>query len=128
APVAPSTFHPETYADDLFVRHFVSDCFQGQVRGATPVFMTQPLLRLIVYPPADAAAVDFRRQILWELTHSPDLSERLEELYTRLIRLRGSLESASVRGTGENNRRQLPILERFRDVIGVMADGFTQAQ
>ncbi len=128
ATFAPSTFRAEAFAEDLFVRNFVGECFRVSVGGAHPTLVTEHLLRLLTAPPTDAAVVDFRRQIIWELSQSPGLRRKFEELYLGLGRLRTVLEGTSAGFGGDSNRRQLSVLEGFADVVELMTQGFATAQ
>lgn len=124
APLAPSSFQPEAYVDDLFVRHFVSECFRIPVDGGNAVLAGEHLLRVLSHPPRDPGIVHFRRSIVRELVRDEGPRSRLHELYHSLIRFRAVLESGRAHGSREETRRQLRVLERFREVIECMTAGF----
>jgi DNA mismatch repair protein MutS2 len=124
APIAPSTFRPDAYVNDLFVKSFVSECFRIPIEGGAAPIATEHLLRLLVNPPADPTIVDFRRAIIWELMNDAALRKRTQHSYLSLCRFRTALEGSATPGGDDSNRRQLAILERFADAIETMANGF----
>jgi DNA mismatch repair protein MutS2 len=128
AKVAPSTWEPATFADDLFLTQFVALCLKIRINGHEPVFATKHLANILAHPPADRAIVLHRRAILSELTRSAALRERLEHLYTTLCRFRGLLEGATSTGKWDANRRQLDILQLVKEVVDCMATGFSSAE
>ncbi len=128
AKVAPSTWEPATFADDLFLTQFVALCLKIRINGHEPVFATKHLANILAHPPSDRAVVLHRRAILAELTTSPELRGRLEHLYTTLCRFRGLLEGATSTGNWDANRRQLDILQLVKEIIDCMATGFAPAR
>jgi len=120
ASIAPSTWDPRAYADDLFLARFVSTCLQADIRGKKPVMMTGHLCKLVGSPPADARSVLLRREILSELDDSQSVRGMFEGLYLALTRLRSLLEGTGSTGTWDSNRRQLDILELFKDMVEKM--------
>ena len=128
AKVAPSTWEPGTFADDLFLTQFVALCLKIRINGHEPVFATKHLANILAHPPADRAVVLHRRAVLAELTASAGLRERLEHLYTTLCRFRGLLEGATSTGKWDANRRQLDILQLVKEIVDCMATGFASAQ
>jgi DNA mismatch repair protein MutS2 len=128
AKVAPSTWEPGTFADDLFLTQFVALCLKIRINGHEPVFATKHLANILAHPPADRAIVLHRRAILSELTRSAALRERLEHLYTTLCRFRGLLEGATSTGKWDANRRQLDILQLVKEIVDCMATGFSSAE
>ncbi len=127
ARTAPSSFHPKAYAEDLFVKNFVVECFRPEIDSASPQLCNEHLLRLLLQPPLDRNTVDFRRHIVWELMHQPALKHELQGLYSALNRLRSGLEGSGVVGAEVGHRRQLRILEALSEVIERMATGFESA-
>ena len=126
--IAPvSSFRPDCYSEDLFLKKFVSLCFQAKIRGRRPTMVTSHLGRLIAYPPKDPRAVFFRREVLAELISSPELRKNFEDVYRALGRLRSQLEGTSSTGIWDSNRRQLDILALFQDLVQLMASGFSSA-
>jgi DNA mismatch repair protein MutS2 len=128
AKVAPSTWEPGTFADDLFLTQFVALCLKIRINGHEPVFATKHLAKILAHPPSDRAIVVHRRAILGELTRSAALRERLEHLYTTLCRFRGLLEGATSTGKWDANRRQLDILQLVKEIVDCTATGFSSAE
>lgn len=124
AKVAPSTWQPASFANDLFVQDFVVSCLRP--RSGEPI-ATRHLMKVLTHPPADRAVVDFRRAIAAELVAAPALRAELERLFGLLCRLRTLLEGALGVGKWDPNRRQLDILGLVKEAIDCMADGFAKA-
>ncbi|MEA2747693.1 MAG: mismatch repair protein MutS2, partial [Myxococcales bacterium] len=127
AKVAPSTWEPATFAEDLFLTQFVALCLKIRINGHEPVFATKHLANILAHPPSDRAIVMHRRAVLAELTSSAELRGRLEHLYTTLCRFRGLLEGATSSGKWDQNRRQLDILQLVKEIVDCMATGFASA-
>jgi DNA mismatch repair protein MutS2 len=128
ASFAPSTFEPSSFANDLFLSRFVSQCFKVRVGQRDAALATGHLVRLLAQPPADRAIVDYRRGIVRELDASPTLRRELEEVYASLCRLRGLLENASGRRDWDPGRRQLDVLQAAKDALERMHTGFASAR
>jgi DNA mismatch repair protein MutS2 len=128
ATLAPSTWEPSLFQSDLFLQNFVASCLRARIGNDEPVMATGYLVKLLAHPPADPAIVRYRRAVLAELAARSELRERLERLYVLLCRLRGQIEG--VRGTAkwDANRRQLDILQTFKDIIDGLAEGFSGAR
>ncbi len=128
AVVGPSTWDPACFAQDLFLSRFVSDCFRIRIGQEEPVACSSYLVRVLARPPADPAAVEFRRAIVAELSSSVTLRAKFEELYRTLRRLRALLENTGrERNNWDANRRQLDILAALKQAIDTMAEGFSGA-
>ncbi len=127
AAVAPSSWNPEHHEKDLFVHQLIATCFQIHIDGAAPAMMTRHLVRLLSAPPSDRDTVDFRRGVMAELIASPPLRRSLETLYQRLRRFRGLLEGTDSAGKWDVNRRQLDLLDAFRQIVEQLAGDFAGA-
>jgi DNA mismatch repair protein MutS2 len=128
ATVAPSTWEPASFANDLFLRNFVALCFKLRIDGQEPPIVASHIINLLGHPPSDAAVVEHRRGILAELTASPDLRKELERLYSTLCSFRSLLEGAMGVGKWDANRRHLDLLDLAKQVIDRMATGFLRAR
>ncbi len=129
ATIAPSTWEPASFANDLFLQQFVALCFKVRIDGQERALSTKHLVKILGRPPSDPAVVLHRRAVLAELESSPALRAELERLYTMLCRFRGLLEGA----TGTNakwdaNRRQLDLLTLAKEIIDCTAEGFLAAR
>ncbi len=127
ATVAPSTWRPSEFAEELFLQRFVAQCFRLQLGGREPVMHTRHLYALLSQPPAEPATVELRRHVLSELCARPALQTALEGVYLDLCRLRGLLENAAGARVWDENRRRLDILHAFKAVVDALADGFVEA-
>jgi DNA mismatch repair protein MutS2 len=128
ATLAPSTWDPKSFANDLFLPQFVSLCFKFKINGHEPALSTNHLVKLLGRPPSDPAVVEFRRSVLAELAGSPSLRRELESLYTKLCRFRGLLEGATGTAKWDANRRQLDILLLVKEIVDNAAEGFLPAR
>ena len=128
APLAPSTWTPALFEADLFLSTFVAQCFAPRIGGRDVVVEGKRTVRLLGSPPSDAAIVEFRRAILEELARSTDLRGALERLYVHLGDFRTTLEGATGLGRWDANARQIELLQMFKDIIDLLADGFGSAR
>jgi DNA mismatch repair protein MutS2 len=126
--LAPSSWDPAGFANDLFLQRFVVQCLKVQIGQTVPVPATSHLIRVLAHPPADPNVVEFRRGILAELAESDELKQQLEHLYLDLGRLRAQLENSGAVRIWDANRRKLDILVALKEVFDRMASGFTSAQ
>src|SRR4051794_5728659 len=74
-----SSFDPELFARDLFVKDLVARCLcvSTEKRDRYPL-LQRPLLAVLTHPSSDARTLEFRHQALRELGASPDAARRLE--------------------------------------------------
>jgi len=124
---APSSFRPSEFVEELFVQRFVAQGLRIKIAGQQPVLHTRHLLRLLSQPPSDPDTVQFRREILAELTQAPELRAELERAYVELCSLRGLLENPSGIRVWDENRRRLDILRVFKALLDRLATGFAGA-
>ncbi len=128
ATLAPSTWEPASYVEELFIASLLRACFAPTVAGREqPAVAMSHLLRVITSPPEDLDTIEFRRTILAELLASPGLRHSLASCYGSLGRFRILLEGTSASGRIDPNRRQLEVLGAFRDVIEEMSTSFDSA-
>jgi DNA mismatch repair protein MutS2 len=127
AKIAPSTWEPSSFADDLFLANFVSSSFRVRVGGDLFPLATRHLTSLLAHPPLDPGVVAHRRAIVHELATVPALRQALERLYVLLARFRTVLEGATGLEKWDANRRQLDILVVVKDVFDAMTGGFAFA-
>lgn len=128
AKVAPSTWDPPAFANDLFLASIVAQAFKVRVGREDAVVSTTHLARVLSHPPSDFSIVHHRREILTELTASPEPRQELEKLYALLGHFRTLLEGATGGGRWDPNRRQLDILHAVKRIIDHMADGFAEVR
>jgi len=128
ATLAPSGFRPSEFAEELFLQRFVSQGLRFKIAGQQPAMHVKHLFRLLSQPPADAAIVQFRRDVLRELTERGELRAALEAAYVDLCKLRGLLENPAGIRVWDENRRRLDILHVFKSLLDRLADGFGDAR
>jgi len=128
ATIAPSSFRPSEFAEELFLQRFVAQGLRAKIAGQQPVMHARHLFRVLSQPPADPAIVQFRREILAELSHSPGRRSALERVYVDLCKLRGLLENPSGIRVWDENRRRLDILRVLKALLDGLADGFAGAE
>lgn len=128
ATLAPSTFEPQSFSNDLFLSRFVSECLKVRIGRHEPVLMTRHLTRLLAHPPADAAIVHHRRAVLAELSASAEMRKHFEALYLGVCRLRAVLENAAGARNWDANRRQLDVLAIAKEIVDLMSSGFVGAR
>ena len=124
ASVAPATWEPASFADDLFVKSFVTKCFQIRVATGEPVQQSNYLRRLLSHPPSEPDTVFYRRAIIAELNEHPELRRQLESLYQTLCRFRALLEGTNIGSNWDSNRRQLDLLRLFRELVEPLSEAF----
>jgi len=128
ATMAPSGFRPAEFAEELFLQRFVGQGLRAKVSGQQPAMHTRHLFRLLSQPPADLETVQFRRNVLFELTQRPELRAALEAAYTALCKVRGLLENPAGIRVWDENRRRLDILHVFKSLLDGLAEGFASAE
>jgi DNA mismatch repair protein MutS2 len=128
ATLAPSGFRPSEFAEELFLQRFVSQGLRFKIAGQQPAMHVKHLFRLLSQPPADGAIVQFRRDVLRELTERGELRAALEAAYVDLCKLRGLLENPAGIRVWDENRRRLDILHVFKSLLDRLADGFASAR
>ena len=124
ASIAPSTWEPASFADDLFLKSFVSRCFQIRVAAGEPVQQSNYLRRLLSHPPSEPETVFHRRAIVEELHEQPELRGHLEALYRTLCRFRSLLEGTDIGSNWDSNARQLDLLRLFRELVEPLSAAF----
>ena len=128
ATLLPSSFRPSEFAEELFLQRFVAQGLRAKIAGQQPVLHTKHLLRVLSQPPADPEIVQFRRDILFELSTSAPLRLALEKVYLDLCKLRGLLENPGGIRIWDENRRRLDILHVFQALLDRLAQDFVAAE
>jgi DNA mismatch repair protein MutS2 len=128
APLAESTWRPESFAPDLFLEEVVARCFKVRVNGYEAMASRGFLLRVLSRPPADPRVAEHRRAVLHELSTTPTFRRDLEHLYVLSCRLRTALEGATVGKKFDASRRQLDVLGLVKDIFDRMSASFDGAR
>lgn len=122
-----TSWEKDGFAADLFVERFVRDCMRGNRPGERPLAATEHLVRLLCAPPIDAETIDLRRGIVSELLNRADLRAQLDALHEAQLRWRGLLEGTGGGAKWDITRRQIEILQSFRDIVLRLAAGFASS-
>jgi DNA mismatch repair protein MutS2 len=127
AELAPSAFVRDDFADDIFLREFVSRCLVLKVQGHDRSANAAQLFRLLCSPPREARHVLFRQAIFAELCSAPALRKQLEKLHGFASQFRDLLSRRGVTVSGGTELR-LGILRAVRRVVELLAGGFSECQ
>src|SRR5882724_5962112 len=78
----PSTFDPELFARDLFVKDLVARCLcvSSEKRERYPL-LQRPLLSVLTHPTTDLGTLSFRHEVLRELVAAPEQAHDLEQAW-----------------------------------------------
>lgn len=126
-PIAPSSWDPSEFAEDIFLRTVISSCLQVKAEGLGYAAHPTLLYRLLGSPPADPAVVTFRQNVLAELATDAELRASFEKLYVTLTTLRGLLSRSGAGARIDAFHRRLEVLRRIKSAVEV-ALGFERAQ
>jgi DNA mismatch repair protein MutS2 len=127
APLAPSTWDPQSFAPDLFLEELVTRAFRVKVAGYEAVVHRGFIMRVLARPPSDPRVTEMRRSVLHELTETPQYRRELEALYVTLCRLRGALEGATAGKKLDPTRRQLDVLALCKEAFDRLSGSFAGA-
>jgi DNA mismatch repair protein MutS2 len=123
AELAPSSFVPEHFAEDVFLREVVARCLVVKVQGHDRGANVAHLYRLVSEPPSDIAHVLFRQAIFAELVARPALRKPLERLHAFLGQLRDLLSRRGV-SVAKTTELRLGVLRAVRRVVELLASEF----
>jgi DNA mismatch repair protein MutS2 len=124
----PSTFDPELFARDLFVKDLVARCLCGgsEKRDRYPL-LQRPLLALLTHPVSDAGTLAFRHQVLGALVESPELTRSLEQSWAEIRYLFELFQGGERARHGGAVLRRLDILRAFRNTLEKLERTFADA-
>lgn len=128
ARLAPSTWTPSAFENDLFLNDFVRTCLHAEIDGRPAALTTAHIKRVLTAPPSDVNSVILRREILSELVTDETQRHAFERLYRQLLRFRGLLEGTRAQGTWDQNRRQLDVLRLFHELVNALCSTFGHAK
>jgi DNA mismatch repair protein MutS2 len=123
--VAPSSFQPDCFADDLFLDDFVRRCMP--LRGNRRVQLGA-IRRLLVHPPRDRATVALRHACFEELLAEPTLRKRCEVAWDGMQGLRDQLEARALRGRLGAVHRRVEILRATKELLDQLARDFADCK
>ncbi len=122
----PSSFDPELFAHDLFVKDLVARCLcpSTEKRDRYPL-LQRPLLSLLTRPVSDARVLRFRHQVLGSLAHSPELVRSLEQAWAEIRYLFELFQGGERARHGAAVLRRLDILRAFRTTVEKLEHAFS---
>jgi DNA mismatch repair protein MutS2 len=122
-----SSFDPELFARDLFVKDLVARCLcvAPEKRDRYPL-LQRPLLAVLTHPATDARTLSFRHQVLRALVDSPELSRSVEQSWAEIRYLFDLFQGERARH-GHAVLRRLDILRAFRNTLDKLGRTFTGA-
>jgi DNA mismatch repair protein MutS2 len=126
---ARSTFDPELFARDLFVKDLVARCLcpTSDKRDRYPL-LQRPLLALLTHPVSDPATLEFRHQVLRDLTSSPELARSLDKSWAEIRYLFDLFQGGERARHGAAVQRRLDILRAFRTTLEKLEHAFGSAK
>ncbi|MDI3288472.1 DNA mismatch repair protein [Polyangium sp. 15x6] len=128
APLAPSTWDPQSFAQDLFLEELVARGFRVRSGERDAVVNRAFIFRVLAHPPTDPRVTEHRRDILRELSSSTVFRRQFEDLYTIACRLRSALEGATAGKKFDATRRQLDVLVLVKEAFDRMSESFDGAK
>jgi DNA mismatch repair protein MutS2 len=123
ATLAPSSFVPEHFADDVFLREFVARSLTVKVQGHDRGASITHLFGLVSRPPRDIAHTRFRQAVFAELGARPGLRKQLEKLHAFALQFRDLLSRRGVTVSGSTELR-LGILRAVRRIVELLVSEF----
>jgi DNA mismatch repair protein MutS2 len=124
-----STFEPELFARDLFVKDLVARCLcpSTDKRDRHPL-LQRPLLALLTHPVSDPATLALRHQVLRDLTIVPELARSLEKSWADIRYLFDLFQGGERARHGAAVQRRLDILRAFRTTLEKLEHSFAAAK
>lgn len=123
-----SSFDPELFARDLFVKDLVARCLcpTSEKRDRYPL-LQRPLLALLTHPACDPRTIEFRHQVLRSLSESPELARSLEQSWAEIRYLFDLFQGGERARHGAAVLRRLDILRAFRNTVEKLERTFAGA-
>lgn len=123
-----SSFDPELFAKDLFVKDLVTRCLchTEETRDRHPL-LQRPLLALLTRPSSDARTLSFRHEVLKALVGSAEQTRALEQGWAEIRYLFDLFQSSERARHGGAVLRRLDILRAFKGTVEKLARGFDGA-
>jgi DNA mismatch repair protein MutS2 len=125
--VGGSTWNPEFFAEELFLRDFVEGCLGVEVEGRKIPVNRAFLREILSRPPCDLATIQFRQDVLRELEANSSLLETTRRFYAQLYQLLSMFMAWPERARLDPTVFRLEILESSRAVVDFMASEFSGA-
>src|SRR5882724_8809915 len=124
----PSTFDPELFARDLFVKDLIARClcYSMEKRERYPL-LQRPLFALLTHPSTNLRTLSFRHQLLSELSASSGARRVLEQAWGEIRYLFELFQSGDRGRHGGAVVRRLDILRALRNTITKLESTFAGA-
>jgi DNA mismatch repair protein MutS2 len=123
-----SSFDPELFARDLFVKDLVARCLctSSEKRERYPL-LQRPLLALLTHPSSDLPTLSFRHQVLSALVDEPQTAHALEQGWAEIRYLFELFQGGERARHGAAVLRRLDILRAFHSTLDKLHDAFAKA-
>ena len=123
-----SSFDPELFARDLFVKDLVARCLceSGEKRDRYPL-LQRALFALLSHPSTERETLVFRHQVLRALTEKPEQARALEQAWAELRYLFELFQGGERARHGAAVLRRLDILRAFRSTLEKLQVAFEGA-
>ncbi len=128
AQLAESSWDPQFFAADLFVREFIADSYSIVCAERRYTLNEQFFWRVLTQPPTDPREIDFRQQIAAELDSSPALVGHAEELYCGLYALLASLKLPGHAARLDINAYRLDVMRKVRWAVDYLTEHFCRTR
>ena len=123
-----STWNPDFYGEELFLRDFVRDSLRVVVDGHNIPVNRAFLREVLSRPPCDLETIEFRQEILQELEENEELLEATRQLYSKLYYLLSMFMAWPERARLDPTVFRLEILENARTAVDFLASEFATAR
>ncbi len=122
-----SSWQPEFFARDLFVRELIRDAFRLSIDGKRYAVNEAFLERTLTSPPGDVEEVRFRQRIVAELAASETLRTHLERLYSRLYDLTNMFKVPGRQARLDLGSFRVDLFRLAKRIIDSMVEDFAGA-
>ncbi len=125
----PSTFDPELFVRDLFVKDFIARCLtKSHEKPDRYPLLQRPLLAALTRPSTDAATIEHRHQVLRELVGSAELERGVEAAAAEIRYLFELFQGSERTRHGSAVERRLDILRALKATFEKLEHVFASAQ
>jgi DNA mismatch repair protein MutS2 len=124
-----TSFDPELFSRDLFVKELVARCLcAGSEKRDRYPLLQRPLLALLTHPSSDLEALSFRHELLRALGTAPDVARRLEQSWSEIRYLFELFQGGERARHGAAVLRRLDILRALKSTVDKLDDAFAHAE
>src|SRR5688572_22274482 len=123
-----SSFDPELFARDLFVKDLVARCLcKGSEKRDRYPLLQRPLLAVLMHPTCNERTLAHRHQVLRALLDSPELTRSLEQCLAEVRYLFDLFQGSERVRHGAAVVRRLDILRALRNTVDKLERAFQGA-